>query len=1021
MIQKQAVPIPFSKGLNQKVDPWQLEIGAFESLVNSIFTKDGLLQKRNGFGPLPSLPDASNSYVTTLNDNLTAVGTSITAYDEANKAWIPRGNIQPVEVSTLPLIRNSINQTQADTAIAPNGLVCTVYTETNAGTTAYKYAVADSVTGQNIVAPTAIPVSSGGITGSPRVFVLGAYFILVFTNTISGTPHLQYLALPYNNPTNGFVSTNADIASAYGPASTVSWDGVVVGNSLIIAYNGVSSPQSVEAIYLTSSLSLSNVISFASRKATVMSLAADLTDETRPFIYISFYDSSSSTGYCAVVNQFLTILTAPVEIISSGTILNITSAAQNGAVSVYYEVANNYSYDSSVPTHFVRKLMMNQAGTITGASHVSLRSVGLASKAFIINGTEYYLAAYQSASQPTYFLVNGTLSSSGAPLIVAKLAYSNGGGYLILGLPSVTLTGTEAQFAYLFKDLITSVNKDTNVSSTTQVAGIYSQTGINLGSINITTKSAIDTAEIGGDLNLSGGFLGMYDGYLPVEQNFFVWPDNIEVTGSTSSGSMAADTYFYQVTYEWSDNQGNIFKSAPSIPVTVTTTGTTSSVTVNAPTLRLTMKTANPVKIVVYRWSVTDPVYYQATSLTSATLNDTTIDSVTFVDTNLSVLGGSILYTTGGVAEDVNAPTTNIMTLFDTRLWLVDAEDPNLLWYSKQVIEATPVEMSDLFTIYVAPNTGTTGSTGPMTALAPMDDKLVIFKKNAIYYINGTGPDNTGANNQYSQPIFITSTVGCANQASIVLMPNGLMFQSDKGIWLLGRDLSTSYIGSPVEDFTSSLVTSANAIPETNQVRFTLESGETLVYDYFYDRWGIFEGVPSISSCIYHGLHTLINGSGEVFQEVPGSYLDGNNPVLVSFKTSWINVAGVQGYQRAFFFYLLGRYLTPHKLALQIAYDYNSSASQTSLIQPTNFSSPTPSPYGVPTPFGGPGDVENWRVFLAKQRCQSFQITMQEIYDPSFGAPAGAGLTLSGLNLVVGVKKGWRNIGNANTAGSTNA
>ena len=34
------------------------------------------------------------------------------------------------------------------------------------------------------------------------------------------------------------------------------------------------------------------------------------------------------------------------------------------------------------------------------------------------------------------------------------------------------------------------------------------------------------------------------------------------------------NAYFYQVTYEWSDSQGNLFRSAPSIPISVTTTGT---------------------------------------------------------------------------------------------------------------------------------------------------------------------------------------------------------------------------------------------------------------------------------------------------------------------------------------------------------------------------------------------------------------------------------------------------------------
>jgi hypothetical protein len=33
---------------------------------------------------------------------------------------------------------------------------------------------------------------------------------------------------------------------------------------------------------------------------------------------------------------------------------------------------------------------------------------------------------------------------------------------------------------------------------------------------------------------------------------------------------------------------------------------------------------------------------------------------------------------------------------------------------------------------------------------------------------------------------------------------------------------------------------------------------------------------------------------------------------------------------------------------------------------------------------------------------------MQEIYDPSLGVNAGAGLSLSGLALIVGIKKGYR-------------
>jgi hypothetical protein len=1035
-LQKQAIPINFAQGLDTKTDPKQVSLGKFLVLENSIFTKGGLLQKRNGYQQLAPLPNASSTYLTTFNGNLTAVGQSIYAYSGGNEAWVSRGNVSPIQLSTLPLIRNSINQIQCDSTIASNGLICTVYSEINNGTTDYKYAVADSVTGQNITAPTLIPGGLGTVTGSPRVFVLGVYFVVVFTNNFSGVYHLQFIAISLNNPT--LVTTPADLVVGYTPTTTVDWDGVVTNNRLFVAYNTLSGGQSIGVLYLDNNLNVSVSVKFTGHKATVLSTTVDITNSNNPVIYVSFYDSTSSTGYTLGVNQALATILSPTEIITSGSVVNIASAAQNGVCTIYYEVANNYGYDSSIPTHYVNSVTITVGGVV-GATVTAIRSVGLASKAFIVNGIEYFLAAYQSPYQNTYFLMNGA-STEASPIVVAKLAYENGGGYLTLGLPSVNVNGDEAQIPYLFKDLIEALSTNNNTQQTT-TGGIYSQTGINLVSFTFSSQK-VDTAEIGSNIQMAGGFLWNYDGYLPVENDFFLWPDSVEATWSATGGAMAAqpdgstntDAYYYQVTYEWADNQGNIYRSAPSIPVAVTTTGSGSagSVTLYIPYLRLTYKIANPLKIVIYRWSVAHQTYYQVTSITQAQLNSTTTDYLTYVDTlaDASIVGNNIIYTTGGVIENVNGPASNIMTLFDNRLWLVDAEDQNLLWYSKQVIEATPVEMSDLLTFYIAPSTASQGNTGPVTALAPMDDKLIIFKASgAIYYINGTGPDNTGANSQYSQPVFITSAVGCTNQNSIVLMPQGLMFQSDKGIWLLGRDLSTQYIGAPVEQFNSSLVNSAVLVPATNQVRFTLSTGQTLMYDFYYGQWGTFVNVPAISSCIFQGLHTFLNSEGEVFQETPGVYLDGSNPVLMTFTTSWVQIAGLQGYQRAYFFYLLGTYFSPHKLNLQISYDYVSSPIQNTVISPVNYGpayGSTQMPvYGQLNPYGGgssdsgaSSNIEQWRVFLTKQRCTSFQITLQEVYDPSFGAAAGQGLTLSGLNLVVGIKKGWRPQPAATSAGS---
>ena len=103
---------------------------------------------------------------------------------------------------------------------------------------------------------------------------------------------------------------------------------------------------------------------------------------------------------------------------------------------------------------------------------------------------------------------------------------------------------------------------------------------------------------------------------------------------------------------------------------------------------------------------------------------------------------------------------------------------------------------------------------------------------------------------------------------------------------------------------------------------------------------------------------------------------------------------------------------------VQIAYDYDAAPTQQSIISPANFSPVYGGglTYGSDTPYGGGTALEQWRVFLARQRCQSFQLQISEIFNPAYRVLSGRrdltlkGFTLSGLDLVVGIKKGYRPI-----------
>lgn len=1122
----QKVNINFSQGLNTKTDPWQVPIGQFDKLKNSVFQTGDQLSKRPGYGQVV-MSTPPSSYLTTLNNNLTSIGSSVNAYSESLGAFVTKGNLQPCALNVLPLIRNNLNQTQADTAIA-NGLVLTTFTQvnnTNAGAVTQRmYAVADVVTGQNIIAPQAIvPLSTGAIVGSSRAYVVGNYFVVVSPVLVSSTMTLQYFSIPVLNPllngsSNASAPQNVTTQSYIAISSNPGWDAVSFNNSssnaLVLAYNSTTGAQGVHVAVITAAQiaqnqSSSTILAFAGSTniAAILSICCDLTSNTNIF-YVSFWNNSTSNGYALAVQitfglaPVITQQFAPQQIITTTVISNLASAAQNGSVLVFSEVTHAYSYDASVPSNFINGITVSSAGAV-GSQYVVVRSVGLASKAFIVNGVIYFLSAFQSPFQPSYFLMNGS-STSANPIVVSKLAYANGGGYLSLGLPNVNIVGGVAYVPYLYKDDIEALNTLSNTQQTT-AGGIYSQAGVNLVDFDVQTK-IVNVVEKAMNLQITGGYLANYDGYLPVENNFFVFPDSIEATftatstvtptgtvvsgspiintvssvtgvspgmtitgtgiptGSTilfvgtttitisanatasnssvtltiqgniasvpSGGTAGAGAYFYQAVYEWSDNNGLISRSTPSIPFSVTTTGSSTAaiITVVGPMLRLTSKIANKVKITLYRWSEFTQVYNQVTTISAPILNDTTVDSWSFVDTqpDLNVVGNNILYTTGGVVPDNNGPASNgIQTVFDNRVWVVDAENPNTAWVSKEIIPNTPVEFSSDFTIYISPTTGNVKSLGPIKAMAPMDDKIVFFFDQGAVYINGQGPNNLGTTaigcslGNYSQPIFITSIVGCSNQNSLVLTSEGLMFQSDKGIWLLSRGLQATYLGAAVERYNDLLVTSACSIPNTNYVLFTLNDSIMLMYDYYYSQWGTFEGVQAISACIQNNLHTVLDRFGRIGQQTPDAYVDFGNPVLLSFVTSWINIAELQGYQRFIDFYILARYLSPHKLDCKLAYDYIESDLTHDLISPKNFSPSTPGPFGVITPYGSPTDKEQWRSYAKKQTCQSFRVSITEVFDPAFNTSPGAGFTMSGITARILVKKGTRPFGPTTSSGNS--
>lgn len=427
----------------------------------------------------------------------------------------------------------------------------------------------------------------------------------------------------------------------------------------------------------------------------------------------------------------------------------------------------------------------------------------------------------------------------------------------------------------------------------------------------------------------------------------------------------------------------------------------------NVTVSNLSLTTKENVSIALYRTENNGTIFYRTSSVLNLVYNVIPAPTVTFSDktSDFELIGNEQLYTTGGEVENIGAPAPEILLIYKNRLINVPKDNRNTFWYSKQVIDGFGVEFSDSF-IQQINETG-----GDITAAGVIDEKLILFKKNKILYILGDGPSPNGLNNDFTSGQLISADVGCTDKDSVVTTSDGLMFQSEKGIYLLDRSLQAQYIGAPVEDYGTQKIISAQILLQKNQIRFALESGLVLCYDTFHKQWSVFQGagdsLDQIDSETIDDDYYFLNSSGVVKLET-NQYSDYRTVVGVqtqtyipmSFDTSWFSLATIEGYERIYELVMLGNYVTNHTLTVQVYYDFNESYYDTVTISDA-------------IPSGAP-DVFTYRVFMPRQKCTSFRFKITEVPVATY---FGEGLKISTMTLRVGAKTGTNKIGPASSYG----
>ena len=1034
-LQKVPVPIVLSQGVDTKTDPKQVVVGKLLQLENATFVSPKQIKKAPGYTSLPTaiLGDVTEEITEGEGlmgyegELLLASRNMLYSFAAASNAWSNKGGLLSVSVGGYSVNRDPVAAGAADCALYPGatdtgGLALYAWEEYTGGNTYVNYCVMDTGTQQVVVPSTRLPATTGtSPTGqSPRCFAFGAFLVVTWVAN-SGTL-LQALPIPVNSPSTP--ATAITIASdvvggVYDACLNVTnppFPGQPGTNAIYFAYANGTGGGGVGLGALQSNLT-ATFVSKISGQTAAGGLSIVASTKAGDDTYSVTYGGTTSVRNFVVDGGLNTVLADTA--LDNQTISQVGSTYDGTTVTAWYSTQGSPVWESYTNTN-----TRTASGAGTGALFGYMFVAG---KPFVSGGVTFLLMGYASGSagiQNTYFLLTADKT------VKAKIL-GNGAGFsnptqnypLTHGLPQVVLQpdGTYL-FAAMVQDLLVS---DVSVAqqnltvdpANTAATSLFSLAGIEGIELTLFEKGlSYARAEMANTLHISGGYLAMYDGAQVVEHGFHLWPEQLSATATSGS---ATGTYGYIGVYEWTDNQGNRHQSAPSQNFQLVLGGSgaeidgTHPATVVFPTLKVTQK--SNVVLVVYRTEKDGTQWFRATDVSSPTLNDPTVETITITDAvpDASLLAGQNLYTFGGVVENVAPPACSAISTGSNRLWVLSSVNRNQVWYSKQVSPGTPAAFSDLFTLNMDPRGGV------VTAIATMDDYEVFFKESSIFIVAGDGPDDTGQQNTFQTPKLVTTDSGCIDPRSVVLYPGGLLYKSAKGIYHLNRGLAAEYVGAEVERFNSIPVVSANLVANFNQVRFNLEDGTQLVYDYFMQQWSTRPLYGLVDAAIRSDQYFYLDTNGIAYAEDPNSYAIAGRSYSLKLQTSWLAVAGVNGFQRVYGMMLLGDWKSPHTLRISIAYDFNPTPTQVVDVTAEQYD---PGYWGDGTSWGSDpvwGDfypLYQFRINFTRQKCSSVQITIEDyevgVLD-SNGQPAkpGEAYSISNLTFICGVKEGWNKLG----------
>jgi hypothetical protein len=981
VLARQPLTVPLGGPLDTDTADKLLPVGRSLELENAVFQQSGRVSKRAGNTALAS-PTGLPWRLGTRNGALVSVTQTpdvpLEVYAEGGSAggarWIAPTSKQrsPVSARRTPVYSGAGTQPASPDVAYSSGtnLFVTAFDALVPGANYQMTTVmTDATTG---IAVRSNAVGAVAFQADPRVITIGTYVVVVYHDN-AGDLFVNVYSLANleagTGPTTYNISGTAHHTDPHSDLIAGS-----AANTLDVAYRSSTNTTRRVTVDVSLGTTVDTEVTTAAAASINPSLGLAWVQDLGSSGKFSLITASAATGIQVQSNLTggLPASTYTIDASATANVFGITGYTISSVASGEFVVLWN------LPT-----LPANKSDTKFGKRTVAggiiapvnfIRGMLLESKVFSYGGDVFVMLGYVSGTQPTYFMVRVSSTHDTTPIRapLARTMVTEASG---LGVASRPYLPSVVSFSST--ERVTALQKETRIET---AGGSFTvDTGVDLVRLRFLPNQQ-RPADAGDTLYVPGGSLLAFDGSSYSDYTHPLYPEGFVYTSTSgAAGSLTVGDHEWCWVYRYTDNNGRVIRSQPSIPVARTVVAN-DKLTFTGLSARMHDRPSGSDVVIEQYMTAAGGSEFR---LEKVIANDPTASTFTTTsemsDTDLEA--EEFLYTTGGVLANNPIAGTRATLLFRDRLWFISDDDPSTIWASSVITTGVGFTFSDQVVIEKR------DGHGDFVAIAGYGLNTYLFKETAIYAVNGAGPNALGQGD-FGETQEVAVGNGVSDPRTIVTTPVGVFWRGPKGIYRMSGG-APEYIGAPVRAFESLTITSAEAYPDLNQVRF-YTGVLTLVFDWFRGQWSVFRTFGTMSIAVnWRGRQAVDYNSGEdgdliVAEDTTGTvFADNGHSYSLKITTPWISVSGLQGVERIYQIEGVGDLADAHTLGVTVRYDNDDG--------PTQAYSKT---------FASTDDWE-WQLRPQRQVCTAVKITLE---GTNTGSSNFEGFSAAAIVLLLGVE-----------------